>query len=126
MNGMTELAKLLDIETDTVEQTNYNHSTYEIISKATYLIGVPKNIFENPHEPPKIDIYRELELNKNARIIDNVVQFNVIDMFDEILRDTRVEMSPSERKQFFDKYIKTLRMCINDDGRVSIDIKVRN
>lgn len=69
MNGMTELAKLLDIETDTVEQTNYSHSTYEIISKAAYLIGVPKSIFENPHEPPKIDIYRELELNKNARII---------------------------------------------------------
>ena len=69
MNGMAEIAKLLEIETDTVEQTNYNRSTYEVISKVAYLIGVPKGIFESPHEPPKMDVYRELELNKNARII---------------------------------------------------------
>ena len=69
MNGMAEIAKLLEIETDTVEQTNYNRSTYEVISKVGYLIGVPKSIFESPHEPPKMDVYRELELNKNARII---------------------------------------------------------
>ena len=30
MNGMAEIAKLLEIETDTVEQTNYNRSTYDI------------------------------------------------------------------------------------------------
>ena len=59
------------------------------------------------------------------RYIDDAVQLNVNDMFDEILRDTRVEMSASEKKQFFEKYIKTLQMRIHDDGQVSIDLKVR-
>ena len=35
----------------------YKDSTYEIISKIAYLIGVPKRIFENEHEPPKMEVY---------------------------------------------------------------------
>ena len=27
--------------------------TYTVVSKVAYLIGVPKRIFENEHEPPK-------------------------------------------------------------------------
>ena len=45
---------------------------YDIISKVAYLIGVPKKIFENENEPPKIDIYNRLELEKKARIIRNL------------------------------------------------------
>lgn len=47
----------------------YHDSTYEIVSIAAYLIGVPERIFLNDHEPPKIEVYRRLDLNKNARII---------------------------------------------------------
>ena len=45
---------------------------YDIISKVAYLIGVPKKIFENENEPPKIDIYNRLEIEKKARIIRNL------------------------------------------------------
>lgn len=64
-------------------------------------------------------------LRTMRRYNDDAVQRDVNDMFDEILRDTRVEMSPSEKKQFFEKYIKTLQMRIHDDGQVSIDLKVK-
>lgn len=56
-------------ENDRVE---YRDSTYVIVSKIAYLIGVPNRIFENEHEPPKIEIFRELENNKPARIIRNL------------------------------------------------------
>ena len=39
----------------------YKDSTYEIVSKIAYLIGVPKRIFENEHEPPKMEVYERLE-----------------------------------------------------------------
>lgn len=45
---------------------------YEIVSKVAYLIGVPKRIFDNEHEPPKIEIYNKLEREKKARIIRNL------------------------------------------------------
>ncbi len=47
-------------------------SQYEIISRVAYLIGVPKSIFEKEHEPPKIEIYRDLDKDKRARIIRNL------------------------------------------------------
>lgn len=51
------------------EKIIYKDSTYEIVSKVAYLIGVPKRVFENEHEAPKIDIFNRLEQDKNARII---------------------------------------------------------
>ena len=49
------------------EQIAYKDSTYELVSKVAYLIGVPLRIFQNEHEPPKIEIYNRLEQDKNAR-----------------------------------------------------------
>lgn len=54
------------------ERIRYKDSTYDIISKVAFLIGVPKHIFENEHEPPKLDIYERLHKDKNARIIRNL------------------------------------------------------
>ena len=51
------------------EQVHYRDSTYEIISKIAYLIGVPKKIFEKEGLSPKINVYESLEKEKNARII---------------------------------------------------------
>ena len=48
------------------EQIAYKDSTYELVSKVAYLIGVPLRIFQNEHEPPKIEIYNRLEQDKNA------------------------------------------------------------
>lgn len=45
---------------------------YEIISIVAYLIGVPKRIFENEHEAPKMEYYERLKTDKGARIIRNL------------------------------------------------------
>lgn len=47
----------------------YQCSTYEIVSLIAYLIGVPKRIFENEYEPPKLEVYERLDTNRHARII---------------------------------------------------------
>lgn len=54
------------------EKIQYKDSTYEIVSKVAYLIGVPKRIFENEHEAPQLEVYQRLENDKNARIIRNL------------------------------------------------------
>ena len=50
----------------------YKDSTYEIVSKVAYLIGVPFRIFENEHESPQMAVYQKLAQDKNARIIRNL------------------------------------------------------
>ncbi len=54
------------------ERTRYKDSTYDIVSKVAYLIGVPTKIFENEYEPPKKEVFDVLEKDKNARIIRNL------------------------------------------------------
>ena len=43
------------------ERMAYKDSTYVIVSKIAYLIGVPKRIFENQHEPPQLETFQQLE-----------------------------------------------------------------
>ena len=54
------------------ESEKYQNSTYMVVSKVAYLIGVPKRIFENEHEPPKLEFFKQMELSKSARIIRNL------------------------------------------------------
>ncbi len=51
------------------DRITYKNSTYEIVSKVAYLIGVPKRIFDNEYEAPKLDVYKRLDADKSARII---------------------------------------------------------
>lgn len=60
---------VLPLEQAKAEQMAYKDSTYVIVSKIAYLIGVPKRIFENEHEPPQLEVFSQMENDKNARII---------------------------------------------------------
>lgn len=57
------------------------------------------------------------------RLIDNSVRLNVNDMFDASLRNTRIEMSRAERRQLFDKYIRSMSLRIDEEGNVSVEPK---
>ncbi len=57
---------------DNIPFSGETEDTYELISKVAYLIGVPKRIFVNEFEPPKLEIYHTMDLDKNARIIRNL------------------------------------------------------
>lgn len=61
--------------------------------------------------------------NEMYRWIDNSVRLNVNDMFDAALRNTRIEMSQAERRQFFDKYIRSMSLRIDEEGNVSVELK---
>lgn len=39
------------------ESLFYKDSTHEIVSAVAYLAGVPKRIFENEYDPPKLESY---------------------------------------------------------------------
>ena len=54
------------------EKIQYKDSTYEIVSKVAFLIGVPLRIFENEHESPQMAVYQRLAQDKSARIIRNL------------------------------------------------------
>ena len=70
-NEMTQYIDMPECEAELPEEekVHYCDSTYEIISKVAYLIGVPKTIFENVQLSPKLEVYERLDKEKHARII---------------------------------------------------------
>lgn len=60
------------------EQIAYKGSTYEIVSKVAYLIGVPLRIFQNEHEPPKIEIYNRLDRGRNERCCGHLLRKSLL------------------------------------------------
>jgi len=79
--------------TDDSEIIAYKDSTYELVSKVAYLIGVPKRIFENEHEAPQLEIYEQLDKDKTARIVRNlcVVRTSIERNFKHINDKMRME-----------------------------------
>lgn len=63
---------ICELDQEAQGKTAYLNSTYTIVSKVAFLIGIPKRIFEMPHEPLRMEQFVELEKNKHARIIRNL------------------------------------------------------
>ena len=63
-------------------------------------------------------LFREMN-----QYLNEAVQLNVRDMFEEALRATRISMSPSEQRQFYEKHIRQMRLVIDDEGEVSVELK---
>ncbi len=75
------------------ERLRYKDSTYEIVSKVGYLIGVPKRFFGNEGQSMKQEIYDQLEQDKNARIVRHlcVVRNSIERSFKRINNEMRYE-----------------------------------
>ena len=55
------------------DRQQYKNSTYMLVSKIAYLIGVPEQILQGERVPAKMrETYEELEKIKEARIIRNL------------------------------------------------------
>ena len=50
-NGFGDAYMNITLTSSSNEKKIYQDSTYELVSKIAYLLGVPKRIFENEHEP---------------------------------------------------------------------------
>ena len=55
------------------DHERYRNSTYLLVSKVAYLIGVPEQTLTSDRVPPKMkETFLELEQNRDARIIRNL------------------------------------------------------
>ncbi len=52
--------------------------------------------------------------------LDKALQLNVNDMPRDAYLATRAKMFKAEQKQFYERYIKSMRLVIDDDGRLFI------
>ncbi len=61
-------------------------------------------------------------LKEVRRMLDGLVNFNIEDVLQTVYDVTRVDMDSGEKKQFYQKYIKPMRLVIAPDGQVKIEV----
>ena len=61
-------------------------------------------------------------LNEVKYAIDEAVDFNINDILENACTVARANMSETEKRQFYGKYIKSMRLVVAEDGAVSIKL----
>ena len=54
--------------------------------------------------------------------LDAAVNVNINDTLNDVIHNTWVQMTPKEKQVFYDKYIKTMRLVIDPDGKLRLVI----
>ena len=68
------------------------------------------------------DLKKNALFNEIYRALDDALKLNVNDMFEAALTATRIEMSPAAKRQFFDKYIRQMKLVIDEHGNASLEL----
>lgn len=71
------------------------------------------------NEPFDTTPYRD-QINRYLTLGHKLI---ITDGIDFVLRNTRIDMSPAERRQFYEKHIKHMTLQIDEDGNVGIELK---
>ena len=67
-------------------------------------------------EMKKGELFKEV-----SRYIHQMVNLNIYDMMDSVLKTTRVPMDETEKNQFITRYIKPMQLNIDKSGNVLLD-----
>ena len=71
------------------------------------------------------DIKKNALFNTLNRTLDEALRLNVEKMLDDALTATRITMKPAERQQFYDKYIRNMRLVIDAQGNASLELNIK-
>ena len=94
LNGNNVVYECTGATDPKLRYTDYENSTYTVVSKMAFLLGVEKRHFENEHEPPKMEWYEKLHADKNARIVRNLCRLRTALMrnYSAIYKQMRYEL----------------------------------
>ena len=61
-------------------------------------------------------------LNEVRKSLDEAVHFNIQELFQEAIRRTRAELSTGEQAQFYDRYLRPMRLNVDKEGNVEVQL----
>ena len=61
-------------------------------------------------------------LNELRARLDAALHVNINDMFDDVIHNTWVQMTPREKQAFYDRYLRTIRVSVQQDGELVLVI----
>ena len=64
-------------------------------------------------------------LKEIREYLSSALTLNVNDMMATAMTNTRVNLSPAERNQFYDKYIRQMKLNVDDEGNVTLKLNAK-
>ena len=61
-------------------------------------------------------------LNEVRKSQDEAVHFNIQELFQETIHRTRADLSTGEQMQFYNRYLKPMRLNIDKEGNVEVQL----
>ena len=105
-----------------VEESKFGHANKTALMDA----GIPFCYIDDFCTGNSNQIKVQAMLREVRKSLDNALKLNVKEMLHEAYCATRADMSDAERRQFYNRYIKTMRLLIGDDGEVTIALEGDN
>lgn len=69
------------------------------------------------------DIMRSALFREMQEYLERSLHLNAREMFEEALLATRIHMTAAERRQFYDKHIRQMRLVLDEEGNARIELK---
>ncbi|WP_051604904.1 NYN domain-containing protein [Lachnobacterium bovis] len=99
------------------EKEKFGHNMREIVENANIHYSYIENFYSG-----EVDIRRRVLLMEFRKEIENSISFNVNDIFKKISNETRVNLSEKELEQFYDCYVKPLKITLSDNGKLELEL----
>ena len=71
------------------------------------------------------DLKKVVLLDILKKYLPNLLSLNAKDLAKRVFKEAWIDASDEEINNFYNKYIKTLKLSFNDDGEVSLNISVK-
>ncbi|SFG81947.1 NYN domain-containing protein [Lachnospiraceae bacterium C7] len=99
------------------EEEKFGHNMREIVEQANIHYSYIENFYSGD-----VDVRKKVLLMEFRKAIEKIANTNVKDIFEEIVRDTRIGMSEKELEQFYNTYVKSLVLTVNDEGELKLEL----
>ena len=101
-----------------VEKNNFSDN----FKRGLAMAGIDFCIMDNFYSGDNDDMIRqELSIQSQRYLVEHLA-LNVNAMIDDACAKARIAITPTERKQLFDSYLKSMKLQIASDGSVSISV----
>ena len=99
------------------EKEKFGHKMREIVESANIHYSYIENFYSG-----EVDIRRRVLLMEFRKAIEANIAFNVNDIFQKISNETRVNLSEKELEQFYNCYVKPMKIILNEDGGLNLEL----
>ena len=92
------------------------------IKNALVTAGIPYIYIDDFCTSNCYDMTVSLVLSEIRHRLHDMFHINMLDMFNDVCTELRTNMDKKEKQVFYDRFIKTMHLCIGETGDATLEL----